>query len=117
MRASEVVARLLDLWRSELIVRLQIPPRATEMKLCKDCKWCLPDKSWVLRLFGRQFEFAKCGLAPKPQRTDPVTGRRSGGGFWSCISERMSDGTCGLEGRLFRAKGVPCSEEERRSTY
>lgn len=78
----------------------------SEMKLCKDCKWCLPDKSWTSRLLGMKFEMARCRRAPKPVETDQVTGRRVGGGMWRCSTERMFSDGCGPEGRRFEPKSL-----------
>jgi hypothetical protein len=69
----------------------------TQIKLCKDCKYCSP------AINDEQMLFAKCIYPFDPPRLDLVSGKKRN---VSCIFERTIDlkEHCGKSGRFFRSK-------------
>ena len=68
------------------------------MKLCKDCKFCKPFESFLVK----EYRNAKC-LHKKHSKIDPVEGKISGA-YCSDVRRSYTNGSCGYEGNLFEAK-------------
>ena len=71
----------------------------TDLKFCKDCKWCRPDIMDVMeRIFTLGFsdglKFAKCA---RPKDVDLVSGKQQN---FYCSTERLFD--CGEDARYYQ---------------
>jgi hypothetical protein len=77
------------------------------MILCKDCKWCKPDRGWIpwSRL---KWEYAKC-LKVAPDRRPPssVDGHAPNPKLQYCDIVRQF-GPCGPDAKLFEPKEESC---------
>jgi hypothetical protein len=77
------------------------------MKLCKDCKHCVPERinpDWFERLFMRMkqgvyYNYAVCA-ARSNEATDPVTGAAMSRHNYCAVERMYSQGDmCGPEGK------------------
>jgi hypothetical protein len=81
----------------------------SEIKLCKDCKFCEPQvhtRGLIFRRKDVDYRFAQCGswLGGKP-RVDLVSGEPLSPKQWYCETQRSGFGECGARARYFEPRG------------
>ena len=77
----------------------------SEIKLCKDCKWCEPK---IMSSGEAVYDYAKCSH-PLGKTKDPVTGALVAADFTYCSSHRGRDmgyafASCGRSAKWFEPK-------------